>query len=43
MKSHANEGTVKFGAENFAAHQETTIDVENRQEVDDGGMKALEG
>ena len=39
----ANEGTVKFGAVNSAAHQETTLNVENKQGADDGGMKALEG
>ena len=31
IKSQANEGTVKFGAENSAAHQETSLTVENRQ------------
>ena len=34
---------MKFGAANSAAHQETTQNVENKQAVDDGGMKALEG
>ena len=41
IKTQANEGTVKFGAENSAALQETTLTVENQQEVDDGGMKDL--
>ena len=43
IKSLANEGTVKFGAANSAARQETTLTVENKKEVDDGGIKALEG
>ena len=43
IKAQANEGTVQFSAENAAAHQETIRNVENRQEVDDGRMKALEG
>ena len=34
---------MKFGAANSAAHQETTQNVENKQAVDDGKMKALEG
>ena len=41
IKAQANEGTVNFGAANSASHQETTLNVENKQEVDDGGMKAL--
>ena len=41
IKAQANEGTVKFGAENSAAHQETTQHVENKQAVDGGGMKYL--
>ena len=43
IKAQANKGTVKFGAANSAAHQETTQNVENNQGVDDGGKKALEG
>ena len=43
IKAQANEGTVKFGAENSAAHLETTQNVEKNQGVEDGGMKALEG
>ena len=43
IKSQANEGTVKFGAANSAAHQETELTVENKQVVDNGKMKALEG
>ena len=42
MKTQANEGTVKFGAENSSAHQETTLTVENTQEVDNDVMKFLE-
>ena len=34
---------MKFGAENYAAHQETTQNVGNKQAADNGGMKALEG
>ena len=34
---------MKFGAANYAAYQETTQNVENKQGVDDGGMQALEG
>ena len=43
IKAQANEGTVKFGAANSAAHLETTQNVEKIQGVDDGGMQALEG
>ena len=43
IKSQANKGTVKFGAANSATHQETTQTVENKQVVENGGMKALEG
>ena len=43
IKAQANEGTVKFGAANSAAHQKITQNVENKQAVDDRGMKALEG
>ena len=43
IKAQTNEGTVKFGAANFAAHQETTLTVETQQEVDDGGTKSLKG
>ena len=28
--------------QNSSAHQETTLTVENKRELDDGGMKALE-
>ena len=34
---------MRFGAANSAAHQETTLNVENKQEVDDGSIKSLEG
>ena len=34
---------MKFGTANSAAHQETTLNVEKKQELYDGGMKALEG
>ena len=34
---------MKFGATNYVVHQETTQNVENKQAVNDGGMKALEG
>ena len=34
---------MKLGEENSAAHQETTQNAENKQGVDDGGMKSLEG
>ena len=43
IKTQANEGTLNFGAANSAAHQETTINIENQQEVDGSCMKALEG
>ena len=43
IKAQANKGTIKFGAANSTAHQETAPTVENRQKVDYGGMKALEG
>ena len=43
IKAKANEGTVKFGAANSAAHLETMQNVEKNQSVDDGDMKALEG
>ena len=43
IKEIADEGTVKFGAANSAAHQETTQNMENKQAVDNGVMKALEG
>ena len=43
IKAQASKGTIKFGAANSAAHQETTKNVEKQQGVDDGGMKALEG
>ena len=43
IKAQANEGTVKFGAANSDTHQETTQNVENKQGVEYGGMKALEG
>ena len=39
IKAQANEGTVKFGAANSAAHLETTQNVENNPGVDNGGMK----
>ena len=41
IKAQANKGTVKFGAANTAAHQETTQNVKNKQGVDDGGIKPL--
>ena len=43
IKAQANDGTEKFGTANSAAHQETTKNVEKKQAVDKGGMKALEG
>ena len=43
IKAQANEGSVKFGAVNSATQLETTQNVETKQGVDDGGMKALEG
>ena len=43
IKAQVNKGTVKFGATNSADLQETTINTETQQEVDDSGMKALEG
>ena len=42
----ANEGSIKFGAENSAARVETkntTHKVETNHGVDEWGMKALEG
>ena len=43
IKAQANEGTVNFGAANSAACQETRPTVENKLEVEDGGIQALEG
>ena len=43
IKAQARKGTVKFGAANSAAHQETTQNVEKQQGVGDRDMKALEG
>ena len=43
IKEQANEDTAKFVAANSAARQETTPTVDNQLEVDDGGIKALEG
>ena len=43
IKAQANKGTVKFGAANSAAHQETTQNVDKNQGVYDRGMKSLEG
>ena len=43
IKAQANDGAVKFGTVNSIVHQETTQNVENKQAVDNGGMKALEG
>ena len=34
---------MNSGAANYAAHQNTTKNVGNKQAVGDGGMKALEG
>ena len=45
-KAHAQariKGTAKFGEENYAARQETTLTVDNQLEVDDGSIKALKG
>ena len=41
--SKANEGTEKFGAANSAARQETTLNVDDQLEVENGGIKDLEG
>ena len=44
IKTQANDGTAKFGAANSAARQETTrTTVDIQIEVEDGGIKALEG
>ena len=43
IKAQANEGTMKFSAADSATHQETTQNVENKQAVNNGDMKALEG
>ena len=44
VKPQANDGTLKFGAENSAARQDTTRPtVDNQLEVEDGGIKAFEG
>ena len=43
IKAKANEVTAKFGAANSAARQETRPTVDNQLEVEDGGIKALEG
>ena len=41
IKAQSNEGTAKFGVENSAARQETTLTVDNQLEMDDGGIKAI--
>ena len=44
VKAQANNGTAKFGTENSTACQDTTIpSADNQLEVEDGGIKALEG
>ena len=44
IKAQANDGTAKFGAENSAARQDTTRPTVNNQlEVEDGGIRAIEG
>ena len=44
IKVQANDGTAKFGAANSAARQDTPRPtVDNKLEVEDGGIKALEG
>ena len=43
IKAQSNEGTAKFGVENSAARQETTLTVDNQLDMDDGGIKAIEG
>ena len=44
VKAQANDGTAKFGAANSAARQDTTgPSDDNKLEVEDGGIKALEG
>ena len=43
IKVQVNEVTAKFGAANSAARQETRTTVDNQLEVEDGGIKALEG
>ena len=41
IKVQANKGTVKFGSEDSAVHQETTQNVDNNQGEDKGFMKSL--
>ena len=43
IKAQANEGSVKFVAENSSARLETTQVVETNQGVNEGGMQSLEG
>ena len=44
IKAQANDGTAKFGVANSASCQDTTRPTgDNQLEVEDGGIKALEG
>ena len=44
VKAQANDGSVKFGAANYAAFQETTNPpLDNQIEEDGGDLKTLEG
>ena len=44
VKEQANDGSVKFGAANYAARQETaTSPLDNQLEEDGGDLKTLEG
>ena len=43
IKAQTNEGSVKFGAVNSAARLKTTKGVETKQDINEGGMKFLEG
>ena len=43
IKAQANKGTVNFGAEKSTVHKETAQNLENKQAVDNGGIKDMEG
>ena len=43
IKAQANEGSVKFGAANSSARQETAQGVDTNQGFNKGGIKSLEG
>ena len=43
VKAQANKGSVRFGMANAVARVETIQEVETNHDVDEGGMKSLEG